>query len=84
MYERKIKSQRRESSRNREKGFSLIELLVALAIMAVLVTLVGPRLFNQVDRSKVSTARRASKVAENVPRRVAARYGAVSDGGGRA
>ncbi len=38
------------------QGFSLIELLVVLVIMGLLAGLVGPRLFNKVDTSKVSTA----------------------------
>ncbi|MEM6536642.1 MAG: type II secretion system major pseudopilin GspG [Pseudomonadota bacterium] len=40
----------------RSSGFSLIELLVVLAIMGLLASLVGPRLFTQVDRSKMRTA----------------------------
>lgn len=47
---------RRRNGDHRQRGFSLIELLVALAIMAILVTLVAPRLFNQVDRAKVQAA----------------------------
>jgi general secretion pathway protein G len=43
--------------RAKARGFSLIELLVVLAIMAILVSLVGPRLFSQVDKSKVNAAR---------------------------
>jgi len=39
-----------------EQGFSLLEMLVVLAIMGVLATLVAPRLFNQVDRSKITAA----------------------------
>ena len=38
------------------KGFSLIELLVVLVILGMLGGLVGPRLFSQVDASKVDTA----------------------------
>ncbi|MGB3456451.1 MAG: type II secretion system major pseudopilin GspG [Litorimonas sp.] len=39
-----------------EAGYSLLEILVVLAIIAILVTLVAPRLFSQVDRSKVTGA----------------------------
>ena len=39
-----------------EAGFSLLEILVALAIIASLAALVGPRLLGQVDKSKVKTA----------------------------
>ena len=38
------------------KGFSLIELLVVLVILGLLGGLVGPRLFTQVDASKVDVA----------------------------
>lgn len=34
------------------KGFTLIELLVVLAVVAVLLTLVAPRYFNQIEASK--------------------------------
>jgi len=37
-------------------GFSLIELLVVLVILGLLGGLVGPRLFDRVDLSKVDTA----------------------------
>ena len=38
------------------KGFSLIELLVVLVILGLLGGLVGPRLFTQVDSSRVDVA----------------------------
>ncbi|MBE5254493.1 type II secretion system protein [Mixta mediterraneensis] len=38
--------------RRGEKGFTLIELLVVMAIIATLMTLVAPRFFQQIDRSK--------------------------------
>lgn len=48
---------RRTADKRRQGGYSLLEILVVLAIMAVLATLVAPRLFNQVDRSKITTAK---------------------------
>ncbi len=41
---------------DRHKGFTLIELLVVLVILGMLAGLVGPRLFSNVDKSKVKTA----------------------------
>jgi general secretion pathway protein G len=41
----------------RQKGFTLIELLVVLAILALLAALVVPRLFKNVDKAKVNTAK---------------------------
>ena len=38
-------------------GFTLIEILVVLAIIATLLSLVTPRYFNTVDRSKETTLR---------------------------
>lgn len=42
--------------KTRQKGFTLIELLVVLVILGMLAGLVGPRLFSNVDKSKVKTA----------------------------
>ena len=39
-----------------DRGFSLLEMLVVLAIMGLLAALVAPRLFNQVDKSKLTVA----------------------------
>ena len=41
----------------KNNGFSLIELLVVLVILGLLGGLVGPRLFSQVDSSKVEVAK---------------------------
>ena len=45
------------SVREKNNGFSLIELLVVLVILGLLGGLVGPRLFSQVDSSKVEVAK---------------------------
>jgi len=42
--------------RLRQRGFTLIEMLVVLVIIGLLASLVGPKLFNKVDTSKVQTA----------------------------
>lgn len=49
-----IKSSMRLS---RQNGFTLIELLIVMVILGLLASLVGPRLFGQVDASKIKTAR---------------------------
>jgi general secretion pathway protein G len=46
---------RRNTARS-DAGYSLLEVLIVLVIVAMLATLVGPRLFAQLDRSKVTTA----------------------------
>jgi general secretion pathway protein G len=38
-------------------GYSLLEILIVLAIIALIAALVGPQLFAQLDRAKVTTAR---------------------------
>lgn len=42
---------------HRELGFTLLEILVVLAIIALVAAFVGPRLMAQLDRSKVTAAR---------------------------
>ncbi len=37
-------------------GYSLLEILIVLAIIALIVALVGPRLIGQLDKSKVTAA----------------------------
>lgn len=51
-----IPSQKRPERPLGTKGFSLLEMLVVLAIMGLLAALVAPRLFNQVDKSKLTVA----------------------------
>ena len=47
----------RHRRRRNERGYSLLEVLIVLSIMALVATFVGPRLFSQLDRSKVTAAR---------------------------
>lgn len=44
------------------RGFTLLEMLVVLAIIGMLVALVGPRLFSRVDYAKVDTAKAQIKM----------------------
>lgn len=43
--------------RTRNTGFTLLELLVVVAIIALLAAFVGPRVFGHVSKSEVTTAR---------------------------
>lgn len=43
--------------RQGERGYSLLEVLIVLTIIALIAALVGPRLMAQLDRSKVTAAR---------------------------
>jgi general secretion pathway protein G len=45
-----------------QSGFTLLEMLVVLAIIGLLASLVGPRLFSKVDTSKVQTAQTQVKM----------------------
>ncbi|PHS29129.1 MAG: type II secretion system protein GspG [Robiginitomaculum sp.] len=47
--------------KDKRAGYSLLEILVVLAIMGTIVTLVAPRLFTQLDRSKVVAAKAQAK-----------------------
>lgn len=45
----------------KEAGYSLLEILVVLAIIGILMTLVAPRLIGQVDKSKTIAAQSQAK-----------------------
>ena len=46
----------RRTERRGEAGYSLLEVLIVLTIIALIAALVGPRLMSQLDRSKVKAA----------------------------
>ena len=67
----------------RKAGYSLLEILIVLAIIALIAALVGPRLFAQLDRSKVTTARvqvRALETAMETMHLDIGRYPTPSEG----
>jgi general secretion pathway protein G len=69
--------------RSRQGGFSIMELLIVLAIMALLGTLVGPRLFAQFDRAKSGAAEtqvRMLKSALDTMRLDIGRYPSADEG----
>lgn len=49
----------------RERGFTLLEMLVVLVIIGLIVGLVGPRLFTRVDHSRVQTAETQIRMLRN-------------------
>ena len=51
MIHRRIRDSRRSG-----RGFTLMELLVVLAILGLLMSLVGPRVLNQLGGAKTKTA----------------------------
>jgi general secretion pathway protein G len=53
----RILASRRNRARLGERGYSLLEVLIVLTIIALIAALVGPRLMAQLDRSKVTAAR---------------------------
>lgn len=56
-----MSTQNNKRKRNGEAGYSLLEILIVLAIMGLLATLVAPRLFTQLDKSKITAAKAQAK-----------------------
>lgn len=50
-----------DKKRRKDAGYSLLEILIVLAIIGMLMTLVAPRLFAQLDKSKITTAKAQAK-----------------------
>mgnify|MGYP000207961396 CR=1 FL=1 len=52
-----MRQERQFRVRRRRAGYSLLEILIVLSIIALIVAVVGPRMLAQLDRSKVTAAR---------------------------
>jgi general secretion pathway protein G len=56
----------------RQRGFTLMELLVVLAILGLLVSLVGPQVLNQLGGAKSKTAKNSNSRSRASARNVQA------------
>lgn len=56
-----MRVQNKNQKPSRESGYSLLEILIVLAIMGLLATMVAPRLFANLDKSKVTAAKAQAK-----------------------
>jgi general secretion pathway protein G len=54
----------RRTAHRAKAGYTLLEMLIVLAIIALIAALVGPRLFAQLDHANVTTARVQAKSLE--------------------
>ena len=56
---------RRAVARARRRGFTLIELIVVMAIVALLVSIAAPRYFRSIERARENTLRTSLNVMRN-------------------
>lgn len=71
------------SGEERQRGFSLLEILIVLAIMGMIAALVAPRLFQQIDKSQQTVAEtqvRSIMVALDTFRLDVGRYPTTQEG----
>lgn len=62
-----IHNRNRTSRRLARRGFTLLEIIVVVTIIALLATLVAPRLLGNIDRAKVGAARNGvAQIAQQV------------------
>ncbi len=52
-----MKMKKKLDRQKKQKGFSLIELLIVMVIIGLLASLVGPKMFGKVDQSKMKSAK---------------------------
>lgn len=57
MVNRLLRQARKAVPRHGEKGFSLVEIIVVITIIALIMTLVGPRVLNHLGESKAKAAK---------------------------
>jgi len=72
-----------ERDRTREKGFTLIEILIVMVILGLLAALVGPRMFGQERKARQRTAKMQItdlEVALDIYRLEVGRYPATEEG----
>ena len=57
MVTRSLRQARKAALRHGERGFTLVEIIVVITIIALIMTLVGPRVLNYLSESKVKAAK---------------------------
>jgi general secretion pathway protein G len=58
-------------------GFTLVEMIVVIVIIAILATLIGPRLFGRIGQSKAAAAASNAKAIASAVKLYAADYGSL-------